>query len=71
MESTNKTDMALNSLKNTIETQLTKANSIVGLMLAENEHERLAQSTAHGALWVVSDCLEDLRTLCVRLSEQC
>ena len=63
-------DMALTSLKNIIHIQLTKTSSIIALMLAANEHEKLEQSLAHGALWVVSDYLEDLQGLFERLSEQ-
>ncbi len=70
METQPKPDMAITSLKNIIHVQLTKANSIVGLMLAANEHEKLEQSLAHGALWAISDYLEDLQGLFERLSNQ-
>ena len=70
METSKQPDMAITSLKNIIHVQLTKTNSIVGLMLAANEHEKLKQSLAHGALWAVSDYLEGLQALFERLSNQ-
>ena len=70
MGSTNRENMGLKTLKNIIHVQLTKTNSIVGLMLAANEHEKLNQSLAHGALWSISDYLEDLQGLFERLNEQ-
>ena len=71
METSKQPDMVITPLKNIIHVQLTKISSIVGLMLAANEHEKLEQSLSHGALWAISDYLEELQGLFERLSNQC
>lgn len=70
MES-NQNDMLLKALQDTAHVQLAKTSSIVGFILAANEHGSLEQSVAHGALWTFSDYLENLQSLFERLNGQC
>lgn len=52
-----------------VHTQLIKTTSIIDLILMANEHQKLEQNIVHGALWAVSDYLEDLENLFARVDD--
>lgn len=68
METINYSDKVFHTLKDIIHMQFTKANGIISLLLLSGEG--IDRKTEYGALWAVSDYLEDLEKLFNKFSEQ-
>lgn len=72
METKNETPISvLNTLQETIFVNLTKAGSIVNLLLLANQNVVIEQSILHGAVWAVDDYISELRALSERLAGKC
>lgn len=63
-------NISFNALQETIFAKLTKAGSIVSLLLLANQNVLIEQSTLHGAVWAVEDYINELRALSETLSEK-
>ena len=71
METKKETSVSvLNTLQETIFVNLTKAESIVNLLLLANQNVVIEQSVLHGAVWAVDDYISELRALSEKIARK-